>query len=108
MLPYTPECSIRLAGFQRQVAENVIQAQVALLVRLLNAYFPNRTLFLGISEACLVSMTFVAASAAQLGTNNAALLLGYQRGSLRIVVVSALFVMCMYYFDLYDSSVLNN
>ena len=78
------------------------------MIRLLNAYFPARTLFLGISEACLVTLAFVAATIARLGANEASLMLNYEQGFLKISVVAALFIICMYYFDLYDSSVLAN
>jgi exopolysaccharide biosynthesis polyprenyl glycosylphosphotransferase len=78
------------------------------LIRLLHAYFPGRTLFLGISEACLVALAFLAATIVRLGTNDAAVMLGYEQGFFKIVVVSAAFVTCMYYFDLYDSAVLNS
>jgi exopolysaccharide biosynthesis polyprenyl glycosylphosphotransferase len=78
------------------------------LFRLLNAYFPTRTLFLGISEACLVAAAFIAAAIARLGTNDAVIMLNYEQGFLKILVVSAAFIACMYYFDLYDSSILNN
>jgi exopolysaccharide biosynthesis polyprenyl glycosylphosphotransferase len=78
------------------------------LFRLLNAYFPTRTLFLGISEACLVAAAFVAAAIARLGANDAVIMLNYEQGFLKILVVSFAFIACMYYFDLYDSSILNN
>jgi sugar transferase (PEP-CTERM system associated) len=78
------------------------------LIRLLNAYFPSRTLLLGISELCLVTLTFLGATVARLGSSDATLMLGYQRGYFKISIVSAAFVICMYYFDLYDSSILNN
>lgn len=78
------------------------------MIRLLNAYFPTRTFFLGVSEACLVVAAFVAAAIARLGTNDATIMLSYEQGFDKILVVSAAFVTCMYYFDLYDSSVLNN
>jgi sugar transferase (PEP-CTERM system associated) len=45
---------------------------------------------------------------ARLGTSNASLMLSYQRGPLKISVVSAAFIICMYSFDLYDSSILGN
>src|SRR5712692_2548829 len=35
-------------------------------------------------------------------------MLGYQQGTIKILVVSAAFISCMYYFDLYDSSILTN
>ena len=78
------------------------------MIRLLHVYFPARTFFLGISEACLVALAFVAATIARLGPNDATLLLGYEQGAIKILVVSAAFVACMYYFDLYDSSIMNN
>ncbi|MGA9730459.1 MAG: sugar transferase [Candidatus Acidiferrales bacterium] len=78
------------------------------MFRLLNAYFPTRTFFLGISEACLVAAAFVAATIARLGANDAAIMLSYEQGFLKILIVSGAFIACMYYFDLYDSSVLNN
>jgi len=55
-----------------------------------------------------VALAFVAATIARLGPNDATLVLGYERGAVKILVVSAAFITCMYYFDLYDSSVLNN
>jgi sugar transferase (PEP-CTERM system associated) len=78
------------------------------MIRLLNAHFPTRTLFLGISEACLVALAFVAASIARLGTTDAAVMLSYEQGGAKIFVVSAVFIGCMYYFDLYDTSILSN
>jgi len=78
------------------------------LIRFLHAYFPARTIFLGISEACLVAIAFVAATVARLGASDASLMLNYEQGFLKILVVSAAFITCMYYFDLYDSSILTN
>jgi sugar transferase (PEP-CTERM system associated) len=78
------------------------------VIRLLNAYFPRRTFFLGVSEACLVALGFIAASIARLGATDAGLMLSYERGFLKVVLVSMAFVICMYYFDLYDSSILSN
>jgi sugar transferase (PEP-CTERM system associated) len=78
------------------------------VIRLLNVYFPRRTLFLGISEACLVALAFVIASVTRLGLTDASLMLNYEQGGFKIFVVSAIFVGCMYYFDLYDSLILSN
>jgi sugar transferase (PEP-CTERM system associated) len=78
------------------------------MIRLLNAYFPKRILFLGISEGCLVALAFVAATIARLGMTDASLLLSYEQGFLKISVLSAAFIVCMYYFDLYDVSILGN
>ncbi|MGH9865135.1 MAG: sugar transferase [Candidatus Acidiferrales bacterium] len=78
------------------------------MIRFLNAYFPTRTLFLGISEAFLVAFAFVAATVARLGTSDASVMLNYEQGFLKILVVASVFTTCMYYFDLYDSLVLSN
>ena len=78
------------------------------MIRLLHAYFPARTFFLWISEACLVSLAFLAAMVARLGPGTAVRMLSDQNGGLKIFIVSAGIITCMYYFDLYDSSVLAN
>jgi sugar transferase (PEP-CTERM system associated) len=78
------------------------------MIRLLNAYFPRRILVLGISEACLIALSFVAAAVVRLGTNDASLLLQYEQGYVKILLLSAAFLICMYYFDLYNSSILSN
>jgi sugar transferase (PEP-CTERM system associated) len=78
------------------------------VVRLLHAYFPARTLFLGVSEAFLVSLAFFAATLARLGAVRSGEVLSYQHGSLKIILMSLGIVICMYYFDLYDASVLGN
>jgi len=78
------------------------------LIRLFNAYFPARTLVLGTSEAILITLAFVVATIVRLGTNDAAVTLQYENGFLKILMLSATFMVCMYYFDLYDSSILSN
>jgi len=78
------------------------------LIRLLNVYFPARTLFLGVSEAFLVSLAFTAATFARLGAAAAALTLNDLHGPLKILFMSLTVIACMYYFDLYDSSILGN
>jgi sugar transferase (PEP-CTERM system associated) len=78
------------------------------LIRLLHAYFPKWTFALWLSEAFLVSLSFLAATIARLGPGDAALMFNYQHGALKILVVSAAIVICMYYFNLYDLSILGN
>jgi sugar transferase (PEP-CTERM system associated) len=77
------------------------------VIRILSAYFPSRTVFLGISEACLTVLSFVCAAFARLGSADATAMLGYDHGYLKILVISAAIIICMFYFDLYDSAVLN-
>jgi sugar transferase (PEP-CTERM system associated) len=78
------------------------------LIRLLNAYFPRRTFFLGISEGFLVALAFIAATIARLGATDASVMLSYEQGFLKVLVVAGAFLVCMYYFDLYDSAILSN
>src|ERR1700687_3901021 len=78
------------------------------MIRLLNTYFPRRTMFLGISEACLVALAFVAATIARLGRPDGLVMLSYEQGFLKIGALTAAFSFCMYYFDLYNSTILNN
>ncbi len=78
------------------------------MIRFFHAYFPARTVVLGTSEACLVTFSFIVATVLRLGTNDASVMLQYERGFLKIVLLSAAFMICMYYFDLYDSSILSN
>jgi len=78
------------------------------LIRFFNAYIPIRTFVLGISEGCLIALSFVAAAIVRLGTSDATLMLQYEQGLLKILVLSGTFVLCLYYFDLYDSSILSN
>jgi sugar transferase (PEP-CTERM system associated) len=78
------------------------------LIRFLHAYIPKRTLLLGISEACLISLALVASALARLGAGGAGFMLTYQYGSLKILFVAVAFLTCMYYFDLYDSAVVSN
>jgi sugar transferase (PEP-CTERM system associated) len=78
------------------------------VIRFLHAYFPARTVFLGLSEACLVALAFIAATIARFGAFDGSIILNYQQGFIKIIIVAAIFIVCMYYFDLYDSMVLSN
>jgi sugar transferase (PEP-CTERM system associated) len=78
------------------------------MIRVLNSYVPERTLLLVISEACLVSLTFIASAFVRLGVGNGTFMLNHESGILTILISSVGFVVCMYYFDLYDSAVLSN
>ena len=78
------------------------------MIRFLHAYIPKRTLLLGISEACLISLALVASAIARLGAGEASFMLKSQNGSLKILFVSVAFMICMFYFDLYDSAIVSN
>ena len=79
------------------------------MIRLFNAYFPTRTLLLTVTEALLVTLAFVVSVVFWAGTAmDANIYLLYENGLGRIGLVVGIFVLLMYYFDLYDSIVLSN
>lgn len=78
------------------------------MIRLFHAYFPARTLLLGMSEAFLVTLGFTTSIVLWFGIMDADLMLWYERGFIKVVAVSAIVIVCMYYFDLYDTLVLGN
>src|SRR5215469_7289350 len=79
------------------------------MIRLFNTYFPTRTLLLTLTEAALVSMGFVFAVLLSSSTAaDAKIYLLYENGAGRIALVVLVFVVLMYYFDLYNSAILTN
>jgi len=78
------------------------------LIRFLHAYIPKRTLILGISEACLVSVALLGSAVVRLGPERTSFMLTHDDGFLKILFVSVAFLTCMYCFDLYDSAIVSN
>lgn len=79
------------------------------MIRLFNAYFPTRTILLTLTEAVLVTAGFVVAVLYSSGDAAAAqAYLLYENGAGRIALVVLVFLVLMYYFDLYNSSILTN
>jgi exopolysaccharide biosynthesis polyprenyl glycosylphosphotransferase len=78
------------------------------VIRFFNAYFPTRTVLLGASEAVLTAAAFVCAIVAAMGPFDAQMFIGYEQGGARVGLVVGIFILCMYYFDLYDSMVLRS
>jgi len=79
------------------------------MVRLFNFHIPTRTLLLALTESVLVILGFVLAVVVWAGTIfDAFVYLVYQNGIGRIAVVMAVFLILMYYFDLYDPFVITN
>lgn len=78
------------------------------MIRFLNVYFPFRTIFLGVTEACLIALSFLVVTVVRIGANDAAVMLSDEQGFTSILVIAAVFITCMYYFDLYNPVVLNN
>jgi len=77
------------------------------MVKLFDAYVPARTLFLVIAETLIIFSAMVAAVFLRFGAD-AELALSYQQGFLKVTVVAAVCMICLYYFDLYDSLVISN
>lgn len=77
------------------------------MIRLFRAYFPVRTLLLGVSEGILIVLTFVLAALVRFDAGGR-LVLRDEYAFARIAVVAGVFMLCMYYFDLYDTFVMAN
>jgi len=79
------------------------------MIRLFNTYFPTRTLLLTLTEAILVTSGFVLGVLLASGTAvDAKIYLLYENGAGRIGLVVLVFLVFMYYFDLYNSAILTN
>jgi sugar transferase (PEP-CTERM system associated) len=78
-----------------------------MVIRIFNAYFPSRTLIMAASEAFLVVLAFTTSCVFWMGSD-ADLFLNYEGGFFKISLITAVFTICMYYGDLYDSLVLTN
>jgi sugar transferase (PEP-CTERM system associated) len=77
------------------------------LIRLFNVYYPVRTLVLLIGEALIVWTSFL------LGTffvwrQDSYLILNYEGGYFKILIVTLLVLLCSHWFDLYDTARLNS
>lgn len=77
------------------------------MVKLFDAYIPARTLLLVIAEAIVVFFAMVAAVFLRFGMD-AELAFGYEQGFLKVLLIAAVCIICLYYFDLYDSVVIGN
>lgn len=71
------------------------------MIRLFNVYYPTRTIVLLLCEALIVSGSFFAATALLLGPDTY-LVLNYEYGAVKIIGLTALTLLCSYYFDLYE------
>ncbi len=73
------------------------------MIRLFHVYFPTRTVLLALSEGLLIMSALLAATFAWFGRDSD-FLLSYGPDFFKLVVVSVVCLLCMYYYDLYDSS----
>src|ERR1700749_1974824 len=71
------------------------------MIRLFNVYYPTRTFVLLLCEAILVGGSFLLATFLCLGPDSY-IVLNYEYGGLKILCLTALTLLCSYYFDLYE------
>ncbi|MGA8940528.1 MAG: TIGR03013 family XrtA/PEP-CTERM system glycosyltransferase [Acidobacteriaceae bacterium] len=71
------------------------------MIKLLNVYYPTRTVVLILCEALIVGGSFVLASVLVLGADTFSVL-GHNHGILKIAVLTVCTILCAYYSDLYE------
>ena len=76
------------------------------MIRLFNVYYPVRTLVLLIGEPLIVWTSFLL-GAVYAFRQDSYLVLNYEGGYLKILVVTILVLLCSHWFDLYDTARLN-
>jgi len=76
------------------------------VVRILNVYYPTRTLVLAFGEVLIIYVCFLLAVA--YFKLDPSLFLTYEHGFYKIDIVCAVLMVCLYYHDLYDSLVVSN
>ena len=73
------------------------------MIRLLNVYYPARTLILLVGEALIVLASFLLGTAFVLGPDTY-IALNYEHGYYKLLVVTALVLLFSHWLDLYDAS----
>jgi sugar transferase (PEP-CTERM system associated) len=77
------------------------------VVRLFNVYYPTRVLILLAGEGLLVCASFILAAYARFG-RDATLFLNFEGGYGQIALAAGVCLICLYYFDLYDTLIISN
>ena len=77
------------------------------MVRLFNVYYPTRVLLLLAGEAALVGASFLLAAYIRHG-GDTYIYLNYEGGYGQIGLTASVCLICLYYFDLYDSLIISN
>ena len=77
------------------------------MIRILNAYFPARTLLLVFTETLVAFCALIGTTYVFYGQDSS-ILLFYENGLLRISIVCAICMVCIYYYDLYNSLVISS
>src|SRR5690242_5872597 len=71
------------------------------MIRLFNVYYPTRTIVLLLCEALIIGACFLLATKILVGPDTS-LVLNYEYGWIKIIVLVVLTLLCSYYFDLYE------
>jgi sugar transferase (PEP-CTERM system associated) len=71
------------------------------MIRLFNVYYPTRTIVLLLCETLIISGSFLIATLVMVGPD-AYLVLDYEYGALKILVLTIVTLLTSYYFDLYE------
>lgn len=77
------------------------------MIRVLNVYYPTRTVLLLVCETILVSACFLLATFALLG-DDTYIALFYNHGLLKIALVAIVTTILSYYFDLYEPQIVSS
>ena len=77
------------------------------MIRLLNVYYPTRTVILLFFEAVILAGSFLVASLYVLGSDDTLIAVNYELGWLKILAVTVLSLMLSYYFDLYEPQIVS-
>ncbi len=77
------------------------------MVRLFNVYYPTRIIFLLFGEIAVLCASFAAAGLIHFGADFS-FVLNYHSGLAKIGLVSGVCLVCLYYFDLYDTGIVMN
>lgn len=72
------------------------------MVRLFHVYYPVRTLVLLVCEAIVIGLSFLGATALVFGAD-LFIVINYEHGAEKIIVITIVTILCSYYFDLYSS-----
>ncbi len=77
------------------------------MVRLFNVYYPTRVLVLLGGETLLVCTSFLLAAFIRFGKDSI-LRLHYEGGYSQVALAAGICLLCLYYFDLYDTLIISN
>ncbi len=77
------------------------------MIRLLNVYYPTRTVMLLLCEAAIVASCFFAATFLSLGIDDGLLALNYEYGYLKIAAITFISLNFSYYFDLFEPQIVS-